>query len=63
MTEVDIDKLTEQYTMKIPEILKVQLDKLSAPSKSELKMDIMYVMARHLHKNNFDPEQYLSSRN
>ena len=59
---MEIDKCTESFTVKIPEILKTNLDKLKAPQKSKLKQELLYVMARHIHDNAFNPAQYLTSR-
>jgi len=62
MTGIEIDKCNESWTVKIPEILKVKLDKLSPPQKAKLKQSILFVMARQIHENEFNPEIYLSSR-
>lgn len=62
MNGIDIDKCTESWSVKIPEVLKDKLDKLSSPQKASLKQDILLVMAQHLHKNDFNPEKYLSTR-
>jgi hypothetical protein len=62
MTGIEIDKCTESWTVKIPEILKAKLDKLSSPQKAALKESILFVMAKHLHEADFNPEIYLTSR-
>ena len=62
MNGVEIDKCSENFTVKIPEILKVKLDRLSAPQKAKMKQELLYVMAKTLHRNEFDPEMYLSSK-
>ena len=59
---VEIDKCSESFSIRIPEILKDKLDKLSAPQKTLLKEQLLLVMARHVHDSLFDPAQYLSSR-
>ena len=59
---VDIDKCTESFSVKIPELLKSGIDKLSAPQKAKLKEEVLYVMAKHVHDSLFDPADYLSSR-
>lgn len=61
LTGIEIDKCTECFTVKIPEILKHGLDKLSAQQKAKLKEELLIVMAEHLHKNDFNPAKYLSS--
>ncbi|MBI9090743.1 MAG: hypothetical protein JEZ12_16115 [Desulfobacterium sp.] len=62
MKGIDIDKCTESYTVKIPEILKHNLDLLPSPNRAALKESILLTIARHIHENNFDPAQYLTSR-
>jgi hypothetical protein len=62
MAGIEIDKKTESFTVKIPEILKVRIDKLSAPEKSKLNQSILFLMAKHIHENQFNPADYLSSR-
>ena len=62
LTGINIDKCSECFTVKIPEILKVNLDKLSPPQKSKLKQALLVVMAKHIHDNDFNPEIYLSSK-
>ena len=62
LTGIEIDKCTESWTLKIPEVLKVRLDKLSSPEKSKLKRAILFTMAKHIHENEFDPAKYLNSR-
>lgn len=59
---VEIDKCTESFSVKIPDILKSGVDKLSPPQKSKLKEEILFVMAKHIHDSLFDPSKYLSSR-
>ena len=60
--DIEIDKLTEQYTLKIPEILKVQLSSLNPDQKKRLNMTIMVEMARAIHDSRFNPESYLTAR-
>ena len=62
MTGIDIDKCTESWSVKIPEILKGKLDRLSPPQKASLKQEILFIMAHHLHENEFNPAHYLSSK-
>ena len=58
---IDIDKCTESFSVKIPEILKHGLDKLSSPQKAKLKEELLLIMAKHIHDSVFDPANYLSS--
>lgn len=58
---IDTDKCTEQFTMRIPEVLKLDLDKLSKKQKSDLVETILITMARAVHNARFNPEIYLKS--
>ena len=62
MTGIEIDKCSENFSIRIPEILKLNLDKLTPPQKSKLKQELLFIMAKHIHDNAFNPEQYLSTR-
>ena len=58
-----LDKLTEQYTLKIPAITKELIDKLSGEIpdfKKRLNVAILMTMAEEIHKAKFDPAMYLS---
>jgi hypothetical protein len=57
----DIDKCTEVFSLKIPEVTKLKLDKLSPSIKKKLREEILYAMARVLHDADFDPNLYLKS--
>lgn len=46
MTDITMDKLTETYTLRIPEITKIEIDKLSTPLKRKLNEEILMTMAR-----------------
>lgn len=59
---IEIDKCTDSYTVKIPEILKHHLESLPAKQKTSLKEDVLLTIARHIHEYNFNPAKYLSSR-
>jgi hypothetical protein len=59
---VEIDKCTETFSVKIPEILKHNVDLLPAQTRAKLKEAILLTIARHIHENAFNPAQYLSSR-
>ena len=56
-----IDKLTESYTFRIPEITKVKTDRLSAAWKKKLNEALLLTTAKILHEAEFDPSKYLSS--
>lgn len=50
MTDLpNIDKLTETYTLRIPEITKSGLDHLPPPLKNKLNNEILLTMARVIH--------------
>jgi len=56
-----MDKCTETYAVRIPEILKDDLDKLSTHQKKELNKKLIIEMARAVHVAKFDPNFYLNS--
>lgn len=53
------DKCLESYSLRIPEITKYELDKLTNGQKTAMIDEILVVMARHIHASRFDPELYL----
>lgn len=57
---LEIGKCTEQHTLKIPESLKVCIEKLSPTQKTELKADILLAMARACHASKFNPSEFLT---
>lgn len=61
MSDFSLDKLTESYTLRIPEITKVQLDKLPPPLKRKLNDEILMTMAKIIHESKFDPRLYLTT--
>ena len=56
-----MEKLIEQYTFRIPEALKVRLEKLSPEWKMKLNHELRVTCARIIHESKFNPEYYLSS--
>ena len=62
LMDIEIDKLTEQYTLKIPEVLKVGLSSLSPELKKQLNYKLMVQMAKAVHESKFNPELYLTAR-
>jgi hypothetical protein len=57
----EMDKRTEIYPIRVPEITKHHLDKLSPKQKSELNEKILLAIAEAIHMANFDPKLYLAS--
>jgi hypothetical protein len=57
----EIDKLTETFSLRIPEITKIKIDKLSALNKRKLNESILLTIAHVLHDAEFDPRIYLKS--
>lgn len=55
------DKLDHQYMIRIPEIMKANLDKLPPALKKKLNQEILILMARSIHDSRFDPKLYLCS--
>ena len=55
-----IDKLTEQYTIRVPEVLKKQIDKMPTSHKRRLTEAILVAMAKVVHDSRFDPLVYLN---
>lgn len=56
---VRTDKCLECFSLRIPEITKHELDKLTPGQKTAMIDDILVVMARHIHSSKFNPELYL----
>ena len=56
-----MDKCTETYSLRIPEVLKNELDKLDAATTASLKEKLLFVLAREIHQSKFDPLVYLST--
>lgn len=57
--EIIHDKLTEQFMIRIPEITKTEIDKLSAEIKKRLNKELLVTMARVIHESKFNPTIYL----
>ena len=58
MTE-EIDKLTETFSIRIPEITKHMIDGLSKADKVRLNESVLVAIARVLHESKFDARLYL----
>jgi len=54
-----IDKCTETFAIRIPEVLKIHLDKLSIHQKRQLNEEILVCMARAVHSARFNATVYL----
>jgi len=57
----DIDKLVENYQLRIPEITKHKIDNLSKQKKDQLNLEILITIARVLHEAEFNPQTYLKA--
>jgi len=58
---LEMDKCTEQFTFRIPEVLRHELDKLSRHQKSALIETLIIAMARAVHNSKFQPELYIKT--
>lgn len=61
MDDLQHDKLTEEYTLRIPEVTKNYIDKLSPTFRKRMNNEILKTMARVVHESKLDYSQYLSS--
>ena len=57
--DIKIGPCTEQYGVKIPEKLYLDLSKLTGAEKKELKEKVLEVLAMAVHVSRFDPANYL----
>jgi|GEM_PF-1177773 len=62
LTLSDIDKLDENFTFRLPECAKKQIDRLSPDLKKRLNMRLLLAVAEVLHESKFDPLAYLSTK-
>jgi hypothetical protein len=62
LMHIETDKLTEQFSMKIPEVLKVGISSLSPDQRKKLNLQLMVCIAKSVHDSRFNPETYLTSR-
>lgn len=53
------DKLTEIISIRVPEILKLLVDKLPAEWKRKAYKEARIAMGRVIHESRFDPKIYL----
>lgn len=52
-------KLIETFSLRVPELLKHQIDKLNTDQKKAMDNELRITMARHVHLSKFDPDDYL----
>lgn len=58
---LETDKLTHEFTFRIPEILKVEVDRLSKYHKRRLNERLLVTIAAVVHEAKFDPRRYLQT--
>jgi hypothetical protein len=56
---LEMDKLTEEFTLRIPSVTKLGIDRLPKHFKRRLNERILVTMAHVLHEAAFDPRRYL----
>ena len=56
-----MDKLMEQYPVRIPAVLKEHIEKLTPDQKKALNIQLIKTMSHAIHEANFDPSVYCSS--
>lgn len=59
MAEFVTDKLTEEYTLRIPECTKRRVDRMSKLQRKSMNEQILVIIARFLHEAAFEPGRYL----
>ena len=57
----EMDKCTEVFSLKIPEVTKIKVDKLPPAFKKKLNIEILITISRILHEAEFRPSLYLKS--
>lgn len=57
----ETDKLTETFSLRVPEVTKAEIDRLPLNLKNKLNHDILITMAKIIHESKFDPSLYLKS--
>jgi len=58
---IETDKRTEQFNIRIPEILKDGLDGLTPKQKTDLYEKVLIILAKAVHESKFNPMIYLKS--
>jgi hypothetical protein len=59
MSGIEIDKLPETFSLRIPEITKHMIDGLSKADKNKLNEAILITIAKTIHESKFEPQLYL----
>ncbi len=59
MSVTEIDKLTETFSLRIPEITKHMIDGLSKADKNKLNEAVRNTIAKAIHTSKFDARLYL----
>lgn len=59
MPELNMDKLTEVYALRIPDVTLKRIGGLSSAQKKQMNEQILIAIARFLHESSFDPVRYL----
>ena len=56
---LETDKLTDEFTLRIPAVTKIGIDRLPKHFKRRLNERLLITMAQVLHEAAFDPRRYL----
>lgn len=56
---LETDKLTDEFTFRIPTVTKIGIDRLPKHFKRRLNERLLVTMAQVLHEAAFDPRRYL----
>lgn len=56
---LETDKLTDEFTFRIPSVTKIGIDRLPKHFKRRLNERLLITMAQVLHEAAFDPRRYL----
>jgi len=58
---LETDKRTDEFTLRVPSVTKVAIDRLAPHYKRRLNDRILVTIAQVLHEADFDPRRYLVS--
>lgn len=61
-SDLEVDKLDETYSFRLPEVTKRHLDRLSPELKKKLHMRFLLVSAEIIHESKFDARVYLTTK-
>lgn len=59
MNTIECDKLTETFSLRIPEITKHMIEGMSKADKNKLNEAILLTIARTIHESKFEARLYL----